>query len=99
MDIKCPDSGECENHCWANLERLKRTDEIKFVIASRRDFDWAAATIAQHDLDNHFGVLMSPVFGEVEANELAQWLLDSGRKIRLQLQLHKLLWGSKARGV
>ncbi|MFL5331018.1 MAG: 7-carboxy-7-deazaguanine synthase QueE [Gemmataceae bacterium] len=99
MDIKCPDSGECENNYWANLDRLKKTDETKFVIASRRDFDWAIGTIKQHDLDNRFGMLMSPVFDEVEPVELSQWILDSGRQIRLQLQLHKLLWGPKARGV
>ncbi len=99
MDIKCPDSGESANNRWANLERLKPTDEVKFVIASRADFDWAVATITQHDLDHRFGVAVSPVFGQVTAEQLAAWVLECGRSIRMQLQLHKQIWGAKARSV
>lgn len=99
MDLKCPDSGECENNRWENLNVLKPTDEIKFVIASSRDFDWTVAAVREHRLDERFTVLMSPVFGEVTPVQLAEWLLDSGIHARMQLQLHKYVWDPKARGV
>jgi len=99
MDLKCPDSGECECNYWPNLGRLKRNDEIKFVIASRRDFDWAAETIQTHHLDQRFTVLLSPVFGAVTPVQLADWLLASGLQVRMQLQLHKYVWDPNARGV
>jgi 7-carboxy-7-deazaguanine synthase len=99
MDLKCPDSGECAGNRWANLDVLKPTDQIKFVIASRRDFDWAAETIRAHRLEERFLVLLSPVFGAVQPVELANWLLESGLQVRLQLQLHKYIWDPQARGV
>ncbi|MGE3807470.1 MAG: 7-carboxy-7-deazaguanine synthase QueE [Gemmataceae bacterium] len=99
MDLKCPDSGECEGNCWDNLERLKPTDQVKLVIASRRDFDWAVATIHKHDLAQRFTVLVSPAFGLVEPRQLAEWILDSKLHVRLHLQLHKYVWDPKARGV
>ena len=99
MDLKCPDSGECENNRWANLEHLKATDQIKFVLASRRDFDWAEKTIRARDLERRFNVLLSPVFGAVEPLQLAQWLLASGLNVRMQLQLHKYIWDPQAQGV
>jgi 7-carboxy-7-deazaguanine synthase len=99
MDLKCPDSDECENNRWQNLAALKATDEIKFVIASRRDFDWTVATIREHRLTERFTVLVSPVFGEVAPVQLAEWLLASGLPARMQLQLHKYIWDPKARGV
>jgi len=99
MDLKCPDSGECERNHWPNLNRLKCSDEIKFVIASRRDFDWAVETICEHHLDRRFSVLLSPVFGEVEPLDLATWLLESRLNVRLQLQQHKFIWDPQARGV
>jgi 7-carboxy-7-deazaguanine synthase len=99
MDLKCPDSGECEGNFWPNLERLKPADQIKFVIASRRDFDWAVETIRAHQLDRRFVVLLSPVFGAVQPVELAEWLLASGLQVRMQLQLHKYIWDPHARGV
>jgi 7-carboxy-7-deazaguanine synthase len=99
MDLKCPDSGECQGNRWENLALLKPTDQIKFVLASRRDFDWAAETIRAHELDLRFVVLLSPVFGAVEPVRLAEWLLASGLQVRMQLQLHKYIWDPKARGV
>jgi 7-carboxy-7-deazaguanine synthase len=99
MDLKCPDSGECPGNRWANLDLLKPTDEIKLVLASRRDFDWAAEVIRRHGLDRRFTVLLSPVFASVTPVELAQWLLDSGLSVRMQLQLHKYIWDPAARGV
>jgi 7-carboxy-7-deazaguanine synthase len=99
MELKCPDSGECEHNYWPNLEKLKPSDQIKFVVASRRDFDWSVQTIREHRLDERFAVLFSPAFGLVQPIELAQWVLDSGLQVRMQLQLHKYIWDPKARGV
>ena len=99
MDLKCPDSGECAGNRWANLDVLKPTDQIKFVIASQRDFDWTTETIRKHDLERRFEVLLSPAFGLIEPLQLATWLLESGLQARMQLQLHKYIWDPKARGV
>jgi 7-carboxy-7-deazaguanine synthase len=99
MDLKCPDSGECRNNVWENLALLKPTDQIKFVIASRGDFDWTVGAIRQHSLDRRFIVLLSSVFGRVSPCDLAEWLLGSRLNVRMQLQLHKFIWGSDARGV
>jgi 7-carboxy-7-deazaguanine synthase len=99
MDLKCPESGECAGNRWENLELLKPADQIKFVIASRRDFDWAAQVIRTHGLEGRFVVLLSPVFGAVQPLELATWLLESGLQVRMQLQLHKYIWDPQARGV
>lgn len=99
MDLKCPDSGECERNRWANLDHLKPTDQIKFVLASRRDFDWAVQAIREHRLDGRFTVLLSAVFGRVALADLAAWLLESRLNVRMQLQMHKYIWDPKARGV
>jgi 7-carboxy-7-deazaguanine synthase len=99
MDLKCPDSGECERNRDANLDHLKPTDQIKFVLASRRDFDWAVRTIREHRLDERFTVLVSAVFGRVALADLAEWLLDSRLNVRMQLQMHKYIWDPAARGV
>jgi 7-carboxy-7-deazaguanine synthase len=99
MDLKCPDSGECANNDWDNLTHLKPTDQIKFVIASRRDFEWTVETIGQHQLDRRFTVLLSAVFDSVQPVELAGWLLGSRLQVRMQLQLHKYIWPPDARGV
>ena len=99
MDLKCPDSGECERNRFENLAHLKPTDEIKFVLASRRDFDWTVATIREYKLEDRFTVLLSAVFDRVKLPELAAWLLEIKLNVRLQLQMHKYIWDPKARGV
>jgi 7-carboxy-7-deazaguanine synthase len=99
MDLKCPDSGECAGNRWENLAFLKPADQIKFVLASQRDFDWAKETIQKHQMDKRFTVLLSPVFGAVSPLQLAEWLLASGIQVRMQLQLHKYIWDPQARGV
>jgi 7-carboxy-7-deazaguanine synthase len=99
MDLKCPDSGECERNRFENLHHLKPTDQIKFVIASRRDFDWTVETIRARGLDTRFTVLLSAAFGWVALADLAVWLLESGLNLRMQLQMHKYIWDPKARGV
>src|SRR5262249_25675726 len=85
MDLKCPDSGECDYNCWPNLDKLKPSDQVKFVIASRRDFDWTVQVIREHRLDRRFIVLISAVFGQVAPSDLAAWILESGLDVRLQL--------------
>lgn len=99
LDLKTPGSGEVESNLWSNLDALKPNDEVKFVICDRRDFDWAAEVVATHRLTRRCPVLISPAHDRVEPAELAAWVLDSGLQVRLQLQLHKLLWGPNARGV
>lgn len=98
-DLKCPDSGEADRNFWPNLDRLKPTDQIKFVIASRRDWDWAAAVVRDHGLDRRFTVLVSAVFDRVAPRDLAAWVLESGLTVRMQLQMHKYIWDPAARGV
>jgi 7-carboxy-7-deazaguanine synthase len=99
MDVKCPDSGEADHNRLDNFAALKASDQLKFVIASRGDFEWALGTIDDHGLDRRFEVLVSPAWGLVEPHSLAQWLLDSGRELRMQLQAHKYIWGPDTRGV
>lgn len=99
LDVKTPDSGEVDANVWSNLDRLRPTDEVKFVIGSRADFDWSIDVARRHDLASRCPVLMSAVFGRVDPTDLAAWVLDSGLPIRLQVQLHKILWDPAARGV
>ena len=82
-----------------NLDLLKPTDQVKFVVASRKDFDWAIETVRRHRLDRRFTILLSPAFGAISLRELAEWLLASGLQVRMQLQLHKYVWDPQARGV
>ncbi|MFO0935493.1 MAG: radical SAM protein [Gemmataceae bacterium] len=99
MDLKCPDSGECDSNYWPNLDVLKSSDEVKFVISSRKDWDWTEATIRKHDLSRRFHVLVSGTYGSVASADLVDWVLASGLNVRFQLQLHKYVWDPKARGV
>ena len=99
LDVKTPGSGEESANVWPNLDLLKGKDEVKFVVCDRNDFDWSLDVVRSHRLAERCPVLMAPVFGRVEAKELAEWILGSRLPLRLQLQLHKLLWGAEARGV
>lgn len=99
MDIKCPGSGMEKRNLWENIEHLRPTDEVKFVVANRGDFDWAVDVVGKYHLEKRCTVLFSPVFGEVQPVELAQWLLESGMSARMQLQLHKFIWEPETRGV
>lgn len=94
MDLKAPDSGEAAKNLWANLAHLKPRDEIKIVIASRDDYEWAREVVHAHGLDARCPVLFSPAQGSVEPAALAGWILEDGLPVRFQLQLHKLLWGN-----
>ena len=96
LDIKCPGSGMQSRNDLGNLKLLGPRDEIKFVVKDRRDFDWAVAFVEAHGLDERHTVLISPVFEGAAspiAAEVAEWVRDSKRKLRLNLQVHKLLWG------
>jgi len=94
MDLKAPDSGESAKNRWENLAVLNARDEIKIVIASRADYEWARDAIREHQLDSLCPVLLSPAQGLVEPAALAGWILEDGLNVRFQMQLHKLLWGN-----
>jgi 7-carboxy-7-deazaguanine synthase len=93
MDLKTPGSGEVLKNLWSNLEELTPHDQIKFVICSRSDYEWARGQVRDRELDRLCPVLFSPAWGVVEPRELAEWILEDQLPVRLQLQLHKLLWG------
>lgn len=99
LDLKTPGSGETAANDWTNLDHLKPTDEVKFVVCDRADFEWSIDVIRQYRLHARTSVLFSPAFGAVEPADLAQWVLDTHLPVRMQLQLHKLLWGPNTRGV
>jgi 7-carboxy-7-deazaguanine synthase len=111
MDLKCPASGECERNLWANLDHLQPHDEVKFVIADRADYEWARRVLLERRLATRVAcVLMSaawaqPANGEIagsaglEPRLLAEWILADGLPVRMQTQLHKLIWHPSARGV
>jgi len=99
LDLKTPGSGEVEANVWSNLERLRPTDELKFVLCDRADFDWAANVVGEHRLTDRCPVLFSVAFGQVNPTDLAAWILESRLPVRLQLQQHKILWDPNARGV
>lgn len=99
MDIKLPSSGEDRHDFAANFEFLKRSDEIKFVIADRNDFERAEHWIREYRLEDVCELLISPVWNRLALNDLAQWLLDAKLQARLQTQLHKHTWGGEATGV
>ena len=100
IDVKCPGSGEADKNHWPNLERLQPADEVKFVIRDRADYDFARGIVARYDVSRRCrAVLFSPVHGVLDAKELAAWILADRLAVRLQLQVHKYIWGSEARGV
>jgi len=94
MDLKAPDSGEVGRNLWSNLDCLDGRDEIKIVIASRGDYEWARDVVRQRQIDAICPVLISPAQGLLEARSLADWILEDGLNVRFQLQLHKLPWGN-----
>jgi 7-carboxy-7-deazaguanine synthase len=93
VDVKAPGSGMQAANRLENLDLLTPKDELKFVLADRRDFDWSLGLVAARDLDRRFCVTFSPVWEALNPRDLGEWIRDSGRNIRLGLQLHKLLWG------
>ena len=99
LDVKCPGSGMSDRMHWPNLDRLSMKDEAKFVLADRADYEWARQVLERHELATRCTVLMSPVFGSLDPRQLAEWVLADRLPVRLQLQLHKLIWAPDMRGV
>lgn len=100
VDLKAPGSGEHERNRWENLPLLGRRDEVKFVLADRRDYEWMREVVREHRLGERVGaVLASCVFGSLEPKDLVAWVLEDGLAVRVQLQMHKYIWGRDAQGV
>lgn len=105
MDLKCPGSGESHRNLWENLDHLRADDEVKFVVADRTDYEWARDTLRERGLDRAVlegrlgALLFSPVWGSVDLEQLAAWILDDRLPARFQIQLHKLIWGADRIGV
>jgi 7-carboxy-7-deazaguanine synthase len=100
MDLKAPGSGECHRNRWSNLEHMTENDEIKFVLAHRTDYEWMRDTIAEHRLSGRVkSLLASCVFGSLSPKDLAAWVLEDHLDVRVQLQMHKYIWGRDAQGV
>ena len=101
LDVKCPASGEAERNHWPNLARLRADkDEVKFVIMNFEDWNYAREIIGRYDLDHRArAILISPAWDAVDLKEMAEWISSSGLNVRLQLQLHKYIWGPEASGV
>jgi 7-carboxy-7-deazaguanine synthase len=100
MDLKAPGSGECQRNRWSNLQHLSARDEIKFVLADRRDYEWMRSTIREHALGElGLSLLASCVWGRLAPRDLVAWVLEDALPVRVQVQLHKVIWGAEAQGV
>jgi 7-carboxy-7-deazaguanine synthase len=101
LDVKCPASGEAERNHWPNLTRLRPDlDEVKFVIADRGDWEFTRKVIDDYDLENRArSILISPAWEQIDLKQLANWIVESGLKARMQLQVHKYIWGPDVHGV
>lgn len=97
VDVKTPGSGEMARNLWANLDVLSPRDEVKFVLTDAADYDWACAILREHAIAAKCAVLFSPAWGSLDATRLAEWVLRDGLPVRMQVQLHKLLW-TEAKG-
>jgi 7-carboxy-7-deazaguanine synthase len=95
VDLKTPGSGEVERNLYANIDRLSPYDQVKFVICDRADFDWSVEQLNRYDLASRCEVLFSPSFGQQDATQLADWILQEQLPVRMQVQLHKYLWGNE----
>lgn len=99
MDIKCPGSGMESHNLLSNLDHLKTSDDLKFVVSSKSDFDWSVDFVRKHALTGKVNVLASPAWGLVDPKDLVSWILDSEVPFRLNLQIHKYVWGPRVKGV
>jgi 7-carboxy-7-deazaguanine synthase len=100
MDLKTPSSGECARNLYANIAQLTDRDEVKFVLGSREDYEWARGMMREHGLAGKVrAVLFSPVFGKISPSDIVAWMLEDQLPARFQLQMHKFIWEPKARGV
>lgn len=99
MDLKCPGSNMSDRNLYSNIDHLKITDEVKFVVASREDFDWAMDCAKQHKLAEKCVILVSPAWGLVKPSDLVDWILESDVPSRLNIQQHKYIWDPRKKGV
>ena len=99
MDLKCPGSGEASKNNFKNLKLLTRNDEVKFVILDRKDYLWSKETLHRHNISQKASVIFSPVYDKLSLKDLAEWVLEDELPVRLQTQLHKIIWGKDAIGV
>ncbi len=95
VDVKTPGSLEQDRNLWENLHALKSTDQLKFVICDRDDYEWSRQLVDKHQLHLSCEVLFSPAYGQLQATQLANWIVEDRLPVRFQIQLHKLLWGEK----
>ncbi|MCW8879612.1 MAG: 7-carboxy-7-deazaguanine synthase QueE [Kangiellaceae bacterium] len=96
MDLKAPDSGEMSKNLYSNIEHLDNKDEVKFVVMSRKDYDWSKMQMDRYQLTKKTNVIVSPCFGEINERELAEWIIEDNLPVRFQLQMHKILWDDAA---
>ncbi len=99
LDLKCPGSGEADKNLYENLRYLNANDEVKFVILDRSDYEWSKDIITKHALDEKARILFSPVYDKLPLKDLAEWILADNLPVRLQTQLHKVIWSKDAIGV
>ena len=95
LDLKTPGSGELDRNLWVNLEHLQEKDQLKFVLCDRADYEWAKSVILERELARRVPLLMSPVHGQLNPKDLADWILADALPVRLQLQVHKYIWGDE----
>ena len=100
MDLKTPGSGEVDKNCWSNIDYLTLRDEVKFVMGSREDYEWAREKVQCYDLASRcHAVLFSPIFGRIDPRQIVEWILEDKLNVRFQLQMHKFIWSPMQRGV
>ena len=99
MDLKCPSSEMEKKNLFENIDYLKPTDELKFVIGSREDYEWTVEVMKKYDLENKCKILFSVVFGKLEPVQLVNWILEDKLNVRFQLQMHKFIWHPETKGV
>ena len=99
VDFKCPSSGMVKKNLWSIVDDLQAHDEVKFVIGNREDFDWAKDKITEYSIDKICTLLFSPTFGEIDPKLIVEWILAENLPVRMQLQMHKMIWSPEEKGV
>ena len=99
VDFKCPSSGMVKKNLWSIVDDLQAHDEVKFVIGNREDFDWAKDRITEYSLDKICTLLFSPTFGEIDPQQIVKWILADNLPVRMQMQMHKMIWSPEEKGV
>ena len=99
VDFKCPSSGMVKKNLWSIVDDLQAHDEVKFVIGNREDFDWAKDRITEYSLDKICTLIFSPTFGEIDPQQIVEWILAENLPVRMQLQMHKMIWSPEEKGV